>query len=71
MARKFYPASMRRFLREEEGLVTVEWVALASAVVVGGITLVWLVITNLETPAGSMNAAINNAANTPINQAAP
>ena len=61
----------RRFLREEDGLVTVEWVALAAAVVVGGITLVWLVMTNLKAPANSIGSGINNAANTNVTQAAP
>jgi hypothetical protein len=47
------------FVRNEDGLVTVEWVALAAAVVVGGIALVWVVMDNLKTPAGTIGNNIN------------
>lgn len=60
-----------RFVRADEGLVTVEWVALASAVVVGGITLVWLIVSNLETPARSVGSPINGAATTAVTQNHP
>ena len=47
---------LRRFAKAEEGLVTVEWVALAGAVVIGGITVVWIVMNNLQTPANSIGS---------------
>lgn len=47
---------MRRFFSSEEGLVTVEWVALAGAVVIGGITVVWIVLNNLQTPANNVGS---------------
>ena len=48
--------TVRRFFSSEEGLVTVEWVALAGAVVIGGITVVWIVLNNLQTPANSVGS---------------
>jgi len=64
-------SGLRVFMKKEDGLVTVEWVALSAAVVVGGITLVWLVISNLKTPAASIGTQIDAAANTPVTQNAP
>jgi hypothetical protein len=50
--------SLRDFVKGESGLVTVEWVALAGAVVIGGITVVWIVMNNLQTPASSIGSNI-------------
>jgi Flp pilus assembly pilin Flp len=47
---------LSRFVRAQDGLVTVEWVALAGAVVIGGITVVWLVMNNLKTPANAVGS---------------
>ena len=49
---------LRAFVVEERGLVTVEWVALAGAVVIGGITVVWIVMNNLQTPASAVGSNI-------------
>jgi len=68
---KFLRRGLEAFIKGEEGLVTVEWVALAAAVVVGGITLVWLVMNNLKTPANSIGTGINNAATTTVTQNHP
>ena len=38
---------MRRLAKSEDGLVTVEWVALAAAMVVGAITVGYIVMNNL------------------------
>ena len=46
--------TVRRFFSSEVGLVTVEWVALAGAVVIGGITVVWIVLNNLQTPSNNV-----------------
>jgi hypothetical protein len=60
------------FWHNESGLVTLEWVALAAAVVVGGITLVWLVVSNVETSsAPNIGNGIRNAATTTVTQNAP
>lgn len=60
------------FWDNESGLVTLEWVALAAAVVVGGITLVWLVVSNVETSsAPNIGNGIRNAATTTVTQNAP
>jgi hypothetical protein len=68
---KFLRRGLTAFIKGEEGLVTVEWVALAAAVVVGGITLVWLVMNNLKVPAATIGNGINNAASTAVTQAHP
>lgn len=51
---------LRTFLRDQSGLVTVEWVALAGAVVIGGITVVWIVMNNLQTPANAIGSNITS-----------
>ena len=48
--------TIKSFFSSDEGLVTVEWVALAGAVVIGGITVVWIVLNNLQTPANSIGS---------------
>jgi Flp pilus assembly pilin Flp len=68
---KFFRRGLKAFIKGEEGLVTVEWVALAAAVVVGGITLVWLVMNNLKTPAGQIGTGISNAATRTVTQNQP
>ena len=50
---------LNAFLKNEDGLVTVEWVALASALVIGAIALAWLVMGQLETPANTIGTKIN------------
>jgi hypothetical protein len=68
---KFLRSGLQKFLKGEEGLVTVEWVALAVAVVVGGITLAWLVMNNLKAPANLIGKGINTAANSTSSQTSP
>lgn len=62
---------LSRLVRSEDGLVTVEWVALAAAMVVGAVTIGWLVMTNLKAPANSIGTGINTTANTNITQDPP
>ena len=62
---------MFRFARENHGLVTVEWVAIAAAVVVGAITVAWVVFGNVRTEANSVGSTIENVANTPVTQPPP
>jgi len=52
--------SLRRFATLENGLVTTEWVALAGAVIIGGITVAWLVLNSLRGPASGIGTAINS-----------
>ena len=49
---------LKRFFSSEDGEVTIEWVALAGAVVIGGITIAWIVLNNLQTPANSVSSKL-------------
>ena len=49
---------LRKFVKGQDGLVTVEWVALAGAVVIGGITVAWMVMNNLKTPASAVGSRL-------------
>jgi hypothetical protein len=49
---------LRKFLSGQGGLVTVEWVALAGAVVIGGISVAWLVMNNVKTPASAIGSRV-------------
>jgi hypothetical protein len=59
------------FARKDSGLVTVEWVALAAAMVIGAVTIAWLVELNVKNQSGSVGSTINGVANTTTNQAHP
>jgi hypothetical protein len=56
--------TLRNFAKADDGLVTVEWVALASALVVGAIAIGWLVLGNLKAPANTIGNQINSTATT-------
>jgi hypothetical protein len=62
---------LSRLAKSEDGLVTVEWVALAAAMVVGAVSIGWLVMVNLKGPAASIGTGINTTANTNITQSPP
>jgi len=51
---------IRSFGQDEGGLVTVEWVALAGAVVIGGIAVVWFVMNSLTTPANAVGSNLTS-----------
>lgn len=57
-------AFLRGFFKSEDGLVTVEWVALAGALVIGAITVGWIMMNGLKTPANNVDTAISNCATT-------
>ena len=60
-------AFLRGFFKADDGLVTVEWVALAGALVIGAITVGWIVMNGLSTPATAIDTSIvacSNAAAT-------
>lgn len=59
--------TLQNFLKSEDGLVTVEWVALASALVIGAITVGWLVLDNLKAPANAIGTNITSKASTDPN----
>ena len=50
--------SLRLFLRDEEGLVTLEWVALAAAVIVLAIGTIIVIQTQLNTAASTVGSEI-------------
>ena len=56
--RKFLRLGLQAFMKREDGLVAVEWVAMAAAVVVGGIALVWMVMNALGSTAGAIGTNI-------------
>jgi Flp pilus assembly pilin Flp len=47
------------FLKDESGLVTVEWVAIAAAVVVGGIAIAWAVLDQLDPVAATIGTTLS------------
>lgn len=53
---------LRDFFRNEDGLVTVEWVALSAALVVGAIAVGWIVMNNMKAPANAIGTNITTAA---------
>lgn len=57
-------SKLRKFLRREEGAVTVDWVVLTAAVVV----LAGVAITSIQTASGGLgNNVGNNLTNTEVN----
>lgn len=47
-----------QFLKDDRGVVTVEWVAVAAAVTVGAITIAWMVLSSLEAPASAIGSTL-------------
>lgn len=54
--------AVRRFGRKEDGLVTVEWVALAAALVVGAISIGWAVLDHMDPAAASVGTSVDAVA---------
>jgi hypothetical protein len=55
---------LRDFFRAEEGLVTVEWVALGGALVIGAIALGWMVMRSMEAPATAIGTQVQTSSDT-------
>jgi len=49
---------LHEFMVAEDGLVTVEWVALAGAIIIGAIAVGWIVMRSLSSPANSIGSTI-------------
>jgi len=47
-------ASVGRFWRSEDGVSTVEWVALASGLVIGAIVVSFIIMSGLTAPAANI-----------------
>lgn len=62
---------LANFTRTDSGVVTVEWAALAAAVVIGAITIAWLVWVNMETQSNSVGSTINDVSSTTTSQPPP
>jgi Flp pilus assembly pilin Flp len=60
---KSVAASFARFLRDDEGLVTLEWVALAAAVIVLAIGVIVVIQSNLNTAASTIGSKIVSTVN--------
>lgn len=52
-----------RFLRDEEGLVTLEWVAIAAAVILLGIGVIIILQPNVNTAASSVGSKLISSVN--------
>jgi Flp pilus assembly pilin Flp len=55
--------SFARLLRDEEGLVTLEWVALAAAVIVLAIGVIVVIQANVNTAASTIGSKIVSTVN--------
>ena len=51
-------ASVMQFLRDDEGLVTLEWVALAAAVIILAVGTIVVIQTQLNTAASTVGSQI-------------
>lgn len=63
-ARRHVFGVLRSFSKDERGVVTVEWVALAGAVVIGAIAVGWIVMNNLQTPANNVGTQVTSCEST-------
>ena len=59
------------FVKSTSGVVTVEWVAIAAAIVIGAITIAWFIFVNVKTQSNSVGSPINGVVNTPVTQSPP
>ena len=56
-------SQLMRFLRDEEGLVTLEWVALAAAVIILAIGVIVVIQTQVNTAASIIGSKIVSTVN--------
>jgi hypothetical protein len=53
---------MKKFLRNEEGLVTIEWVGIAAVMVLAAIAITGFVMQGANTAGGYVNTGLNSVA---------
>ena len=53
-------STLHAFHRDERGVVTIEYVALGGAVLIGAITVGWLVLNSLQQPSSTIGTNITN-----------
>lgn len=58
---------LRSFFSKEDGLVTVEWVALGGAIVIGAIALGWMVMNSMDAPATAIGTHVTTSSGTTYN----
>ena len=49
---------LRRFIRAEDGLVTVEWVALTAGMVIAAVAISYVVMSNTQTEAKAVGSGV-------------
>ena len=61
-----FRAVVNRFYKDEDGAMTVEWVAIAAAaaVVVGAVTVTWSVLASLDPVADAIGSSLSDAVGT-------
>jgi Flp pilus assembly pilin Flp len=60
----FLRSVVERFRKNDDGAVTVEWVAIAAAVVVGAVALTWSVLSSLDPVADAIGTSLTDAVGT-------
>jgi hypothetical protein len=56
--------TLKNFLFDDDGMVTVEWVAISAAIVVGGIAIAWAVLDSLDPAAATIGGTLDGVAGT-------
>jgi Flp pilus assembly pilin Flp len=64
LALRLARAILERFCSDEDGAMTVEWVAIAAAVVVGAVAITWMVLSGLDPVAGAIGTSLKDAVGT-------
>ena len=52
-----------RFATDDDGVTTVEWVAIAGVAIIIGVTMTWLTTSNLSDATSYIGSHVNSAAN--------
>jgi Flp pilus assembly pilin Flp len=61
----FLRSVVERFRNDEDGAMTVEWVAIAAAVVVGAVAVTYNVLDNLPAVANTVGTSLTTVPQTP------
>ena len=56
---------IRRFGKEDDGAMTVEWTAIAAAVVIGAVAITYQVLDGLDPVAETIGSSLSNVASPP------
>ena len=64
-------SKFKAFLKNEEGLVTIEWIGIAAVMVIAAVAIAAFVMNGADIAGGNVNTGLNNVATNAANATGP